>query len=523
MMETNTSMIEKVVHTAQLLSSSLDFNKIISIVTEQALDSSGADIAALYLAHEDVCSLVYSRGRGHLPSSFDKSSTIIEFLMDCQDPVFSSDNRNDYMASLFIDETMRSAAFLPLVAESEFFGFVLINSRRENLFDNDRLQFLEGVSKMASGLMMNSRIHEEMKQYLERIEALEKYQQNIFSSMTNLLITLDSEGNIRYFNNKAQKKLGLKTSDLGSFYKDFFKDKISKRVLNRLERARKANRTLLGVEGIYESNKEELDYSLNFSALEDIHKGYDGNVIVITDQTAEREMEKEVSQAKEDRRMIKDVFSRYLSSDIVHTLTMSPESVHLGGDKKRATIFFADICGYTSFSEGKEPEYILGVLNEFFNEAVEIILKKKGYIDKFIGDCIMAAWGVPMDTEEADALNAVDCALCLQELVASSDRGFFHGEAENLQIAVGMHTGPLVAGNIGGLSRMDYSVIGDTVNIAARLEGVSTAGEIIITQQTRDLVYKHFILEERTPVKVKGKAKPLQIYNVKGRKNSTKK
>jgi len=511
-------MIERVVHTSQLLSSTMDFDKIIAIVTEQSLDNSGADVAGMYLLGDQNCHLVYSRGREKLLQFYSNTSSLVDFLMDCQQLMFVSSQEDPFFSEALINNDMHSAVILPLVSEGEFFGFILINSRQQDLFNNEKMQFLEGVAQMASGLMMNSRIHSEMKTYLEKIESLEKYQQNIFKSMSNLLITLDKEGNIRYFNKAAKKKLHLKKEHLQHSYKDFFDKKMAKNTLLRLERARKANRTLLGVEGIINMGESEIDYSLNFSPLDSKLPENQGYVFIITDQTAEREMEKEVSQAKEDRRMIKDVFSRYLSSDIVQTLTQSPDAVKLGGDKKRATIFFADICGYTAFSEGKEPGFILTVLNEFFNDAVDIILQKKGYIDKFIGDCIMAAWGVPMETEKTDAISAVDCALALQELVASSERRFFKGEAQNLKIAIGMHTGPLVAGNIGGLSRMDYSVIGDTVNVAARLEGVANAGEIIVTQETKELVDTHFLLEKRTPVKLKGKAKPMQIYNVYGRK-----
>jgi adenylate cyclase len=166
--------------------------------------------------------------------------------------------------------------------------------------------------------------------------------------------------------------------------------------------------------------------------------------------------------------VVKDMFSRYLSKEVVANLVKEPEKARLGGDKKNCTLFFADIRGYTSFSEGKTPEYIVEVLNGYFSQAVEVVIKHNGFIDKFIGDCIMAVWGVPMFTEEQDAKSAVQCALEIQELVKSKDRTFFTGQAKHLQVGFGMHSGPLVAGNLGSDQRMDYSVIGDTVNIAAR-------------------------------------------------------
>jgi len=221
-----------------------------------------------------------------------------------------------------------------------------------------------------------------------------------------------------------------------------------------------------------------------------------------------------MEQVVEERRIIKDMFARYLSTEIVSRLVDSPGLVKPGGDKKVATIFFADIRGYTSFSEGREPEYIIEVLNEYFSEAVEVVIRHKGYIDKFIGDCIMAAWGVPLQSEKEDAIQAVSCALEIQELVHSRQRSFFHGAASKLKIGIGMHTGPIVAGNLGSSRRMNYTVIGDTVNVAARLEGVAKADEVIITQDTCDHIGDHFKLEKRKPVKVKGKVQPIPIYRV---------
>jgi class 3 adenylate cyclase len=288
-------------------------------------------------------------------------------------------------------------------------------------------------------------------------------------------------------------------------------------MLNTIGKARSDQREYAGLEGIYKkSSGDEMDYALNVAPLQGSGGRYDGITLLFTDQTRERNLKAQADVAVEERRHIKDMFSRYLSMDLVKNIMENPDLVRPGGDKKTATVFFADITGYTAFSEGKDPAYIIDVLNGFFNEAVELVIDNHGYIDKFIGDCIMAAWGVPMKTEEEDAILAVQSALQIHELVRSKDRKFFRGDAAKLKISIGMASGPLVAGNVGSSRRMDYTVLGDTVNTAARLESVATAEEIIITQSTRDLLGDHFKLEERKPVKVKGKEKPLVIFNVKG-------
>jgi class 3 adenylate cyclase len=334
--------------------------------------------------------------------------------------------------------------------------------------------------------------------------------------MTNLLITTDERGNIHYFNRAAAERLGLDESLLGKPLEGHFRNRMGKRVLGAVKKTYEDAQERLGLQGILRQTGDgaDMDFSLNVSPLLGRRGRKEGLTLLFTDQTRERELQAKMETVVEDRRLIKDMFARYLSNDIVQTLMDKPELVKPGGDKKTATIFFADIRGYTSFSETKEPEYIIEVLNEYFSQAVEVIIRHRGYIDKFIGDAIMAAWGVPMYSEQEDAVEAVGCAVELQELVKSKDRSFFTGDASHLKVGIGMHTGPLIAGNLGSSRRMDYSVIGDTVNVAARLEGVAGPSEVIITQVTRDLIGDRFKLKELEPVKVKGKTKPIHIFSV---------
>ena len=362
--------------------------------------------------------------------------------------------------------------------------------------------------------MHNSVLYNQLKDYVRQIESMQRYQENIFSSMSDLLITTNSDGTIHYFNEAAARKLFLEEKHIGTDIEAFFNKKITKRVLNTIETAEAEGKTILGIEGILKNGTENIDYSLNISPLRGKRGRHEGLTLIFKDQSAETEMKNQMNIAIEERRLIKDMFSRYLSNDIINHLMEQPELVRPGGSKKNATVFFADIRGYTAFSETQEPENIIDILNEYFREAVELVIEHGGYIDKFIGDCIMAAWGVPLSNEQEDAIKAVRCAVAIQQLVASKQRKFFKGAAESLKIGIGMHTGPLVAGNLGSSRRMDYSMIGDTVNLAARLEGVAGPDEIIITDKTKAMLDGSFFLERRTPVKVKGKKEAIEIYNV---------
>jgi PAS domain S-box-containing protein len=367
--------------------------------------------------------------------------------------------------------------------------------------------------------MQNLLLYGENKESLQKIDSLERYQENVFNSMTNMIITTDPAGKIYYFNEAAAKSMGLEESDLGRNLDNAFRNSLSSKTLNTVIKCLEDGNELLGLEGIYRSGDKELDYSLNVTPLLTPRGRKEGLTLLFTNQTREKELKQTVQAVSEERRVIKDMFARYMSHEVMTSLMETPDSIKLGGDKRNATVFFADIRGYTSFSENRDPEEIVEILNEYFSEAVEHVVKFKGYIDKFIGDCIMAVWGVPMMPEKDDAINAVSCALAIQEMVRSEKRKFFkRKDSSRLRIGIGVNTGPLVAGNLGSMQRMDYSVIGDTVNLAARLEGVAGSDEVIISQTTRDQLGEYFKLEKRPAVQVKGKEKAIQIYNVIGMK-----
>ena len=516
------SVLDELVRASSRLSSESDFRSLVSVLVEQSADHSRSDLACLYVYDNPDTStgsmrMIYRRGLRDVPNRIDEGTELMDFVEECGEAVVLSERNGSPFDELFLEGGMKSGIVLPVKAGRRRVGALFLNSREERHYGNERFRYLDSLTRLAGGLLENARLLKELREYLAKIEALERYQESIFRSMTNLLVTTDKEGNIRYFNEAAAEAFELQEQDMGIEFTHRFGKGLGKKMLNTIGKARSDQREYAGLEGIYKkSSGDEMDYALNVAPLQGSGGRYDGITLLFTDQTRERDLKAQADVAVEERRHIKDMFSRYLSMDLVKNIMENPDLVRPGGDKKTATVFFADITGYTAFSEGKDPAYIIDVLNGFFNEAVELVIDNHGYIDKFIGDCIMAAWGVPMKTEEEDAILAVQSALQIHELVRSKDRKFFQGDAAKLKISIGMASGPLVAGNVGSSRRMDYTVLGDTVNTAARLESVATAEEIIITQSTRDLLGDHFKLEERKPVRVKGKEKPLVIFNVKG-------
>ena len=522
MLSTQEEALAQLVRTSTIMSEEFNFRTLISCLVEQAQDITRSDLSAFYIyenpeSGKGALRLGYKRGRHEIRSRIPASDETADFIRDCGEAVVLLDRKPSPFLGILLHDDMQSGMAIPVKTAKSNIGILFINSRSPNFYSSIRFAFIESFTRLAGGMLHNARLFQETREYLQKIEEMGRYQESIFSSMTNLLITTDDQGTIHLGTIKPlPREWAFPKQISAAGWMIFFHKRIGKKVINALQAGQESGKEVLGIEGIYRTGDTDMDFSLNLSPLTGKRGRHEGLTLLFTDQSRERELKAGMEVAKEERRVIKDMFARYMSNDLVQQLMDTPDLVKPGGDTKRATLFFADIVGYTAFSEGKEPSYIIELLNDFFTEAVEIVLKNKGYIDKFIGDCIMAAWGVPLSSEQEDAVQAVSTAVEIQSMVQDKNRSFFKGDAKNLRLAIGMNTGPLVAGNLGSSQRMDYTVIGDTVNLAARLEGVAAANEIIITQDTMDLIEGKFKVEKREPVKVKGKAKPIAIYNVRG-------
>jgi len=527
---------QDLVRAGALLARERNFNDLVSIFVEQAQDITQLDMTAFYILidaddRKSDLKLFYKRGRYPLPEKIPGDSEMIRFIRDCREALIFNNKQilekksgektteaERFFNEVLLHPAMKSGMVLPIVSPPREIGVLFVGSQVPCFFNRRRFHFLDSYTKLAGGAMQILRLFDENKESSKKIDSLERYQENVFNSMTNMVVTTDASGYIYYFNEPAAQVMGLKQEDLGRSLENVFRNSLSPKTVKKILQSLEDGKEILGLEGIYRSGKNELDYSLNVTPLKTPRGKKEGLTLLFTNQTKEKELKEAVHAVSEERRVIKDMFCRYMSHEVMTNLMESPDKIKLGGDKRIATVIFADIRGYTSFSENREPEQIVEILNEYFSVAVENIVKYKGYIDKFIGDCIMAVWGVPMMPDKDDAINAVSCALAIQELVRSDKRKFFRKDAARLRIGIGVNTGPLVAGNLGSVQRMDYSVIGDTVNLAARLEGVAEADEVIISHDTKIKLGDMFRLEEKAPVHVKGKKKPIQIYNVIGLK-----
>src|ERR1700722_18136940 len=221
-----------------------------------------------------------------------------------------------------------------------------------------------------------------------------------------------------------------------------------------------------------------------------------------------------------EKRYLRNAFEHYLNPDVITSLLDSPEGLKLGGEKRHLAILFADIVSFTKRAEKTEPEELLALLNTYMTSMTDLIFKTGGTVDKLMGDGIMAFWGAPNDLENPSR-SAIDCGLKMLENLhelQTNDPRF-----ADLDIGIGISTGEVVVGNLGGENRFDYSVIGDTVNFASRLEGLTRHFKVhlLVSRQTYSEAGAGYIGRELGLVKVKGKQLYVPIVHVAGRENDS--
>jgi len=220
---------------------------------------------------------------------------------------------------------------------------------------------------------------------------------------------------------------------------------------------------------------------------------------------------------EKSRRQIRHAFQHYLSPNLVNEILKEPEKLRLGGEKKILTVLFSDIRGFTSISEELPPEKVVSILNEYLTPMTHIVFKNNGLLNKYMGDAIMAIFGAPVYTD-LHANQACNTALEMLEELKKLNEKWAHEKSPHLDIGIGINTGPMHVGNMGSNVLFDYTVIGDSVNLASRLEGTNKiyGTSIIISEDTYSMVKDNFTCRELDFVRVKGKTKPVRIYELIG-------
>lgn len=325
------------------------------------------------------------------------------------------------------------------------------------------------------------------------------YNESILKSTSNGIVTLDADGRVVTVNDAAQAVLGARREEMADKPAEvvFWGD--NDWILESLGKTQATGETDLAIDAeIRRADGTSATVNLTAMPLIDANEARIGSMLVLEDITEEKR--------------IRSTMSRYMSKEVADQL-LSAGELELGGKEQKVTVMFSDIRRFTTIAEALGPRQTVSLLNTYFTEMVEVIFDHGGILDKYIGDGIMALFGAPF-VGEADADNALAAADAMMRRLAELNAQRARAGEAALSIGIGFSTGQTVVGNIGSARRLDYTVIGDTVNLASRLEGATKqygAGVLLSEMTVRDLKGAA-LLREIDLMRVKGKDRPVAVY-----------
>ena len=213
------------------------------------------------------------------------------------------------------------------------------------------------------------------------------------------------------------------------------------------------------------------------------------------------------------RREMREMLQRYLSYNLVEELLKDPSWIQLGGVRKKVSVLFSDISGFTRMLSVMEPERVIKILNQYLTEMTEVIFRYNGMVDKFVGDAIIGIFGAVHPAPD-DTLRAVQAAVSMQEHLRTLQQQWRESGQEIIEARIAVNTGEVILGNIGSPQRMDFTAIGDTVNTASRLQGIAEVGKVIINKTTCEELTDRIEVKDLGEVALRGKEKPIGVYEV---------
>jgi adenylate cyclase len=462
-----------------------------------------ADRGTLFL-HDAATDELYSRVAGGIAGDAIRFPANAGIAGECFSSGQAINIADAYNDSRFNPEVDRHTGYrthnmlcMPIVARGERkIGVMQILNRKGGAFGGADQRRLRAFSAQAAVAIENAKLFEE-------VSAARNYNEAILHSMNNAVLTLDADGIVRKVNGAALRILRRGTTDLlGRRLDELFAGR-NGWVASSLEKVRASGNTDITIDtDLLVEGHEAVSINLSTVALTSISNEPIGYMLMMEDITREKRL--------------RNTMSRYMSKTVVDKLMEGGEAV-LGGTGRDVSVLFSDIRGFTSISERLGARETVALLNEYFTDMVDIVFAHDGVLDKYIGDMIMAVFGSVLQSDD-DASNAVMVGNKMLTALHVLNRRRVARGGETIEIGVGISTGNVVAGNIGSLKRMEYTVIGDRVNLAERLEGANKfyGTSILMCEATWSAIRNHAAAREIDLIRVRGRAGPVAIYEALG-------
>lgn len=386
----------------------------------------------------------------------------------------------------------------PILYDKKLVGAIILFDKetRDGLcdFDKNDIKLLDAISMQTSIAYQNVKL-------LESLKKSNKLNENIMSSITTGIIEVNLFGEIEFINKEALRLLNREEEEvIGNHYLIIFEK--NDQLLELIQKVESEQERVFENEFELKSIRKKISVNLSCSPVFDEKKSFSGIVIALDD----------LSKINK----VKSTFKKYVSKNIVDKLLENEDSLNLGGTESDITILFSDIRGFTSMSEKLSPTEIVKLLNKYFKSMIDVVFKYNGTLDKIVGDELMVLYGVPLKSED-DTDNAVITAIKMFEALDNFNDRIVKEGYKPFKIGIGINKGKAVSGNIGSEQQMNYTVIGDTINLGARLCSHAKSGEILISSSVKGVISDDYPFKKIPSIEVKGKSKPIDVWLYKHR------
>jgi adenylate cyclase len=501
--------LQALANIGQVINSSLKLDEVLTIVMDNIVRLTKAERGFLMLRDEKG-EMVIRTGRNWEMESVNSSEltvsrSVVGRVIETGEPIVTTNAQEDQRfigQESIVAFNLRSILCVPLKVKSDLIGVIYADNRiRAGIFAESERNLLVAFANQAAVAIENARLFSSLKQTLEEVTELKNMMDNIFASITSGVITTDIQNQITLTNRAAERILGYSSNDIVGHSLNETLASVSLELQPHLVEVRKTDKAIADLEISHHfPNRGIVDWRFNLSPLKDAGQKTQGIAIVLDDLTERKKLEAQ-------RRL----FERMVSPAVIEQL--DPNSLQLGGKRATITAIFADIRGFTSFSESHEPEQLVKILNRYLAAMAEAVLAHEGTIDKFMGDAIMAWFNAPVPQPD-HTLRAVKTALMIRESVEKLYKELppeFH-----LAFGAGIHCGDAVLGLIGTEKRLEYTAISDAVNTAKRIQENSAKNQILLSRDAFKHVSREVEVKPHADMSMKGKTQPLEVFEVLG-------
>ncbi|HQV93790.1 MAG TPA: adenylate/guanylate cyclase domain-containing protein [Anaerolineales bacterium] len=495
----------------QVVNSTLEIDEVLQTVMDTIVRLTEAERGFLMLRDERG-EMVIRIARNWEQESINQnessiSRTIIQKVIDAGEAILTTNALEDKRFSgteSVIAFNLRSILCVPLMVKTELTGVIYTDNRiRTGIFSESDRDLLIAFANQAAVAIENARLFSSLKRTLAEVTELKNLMDDVFASIVSGVLTADVQDQITLCNRAAASILGQASAEIVGRKIEEVIPTFAGNIIPHLESVRKSDKPVIGLE-LSQSRAQggNIDWRLNLSPLKDAGQKTQGVAIVLDDLTERKKLEAQ-----------RGLLQRMVSPAVLDQI--DPNSLQVGGKKVFITVLFADVRGFTSYSEKHSPEELVAVLNLYLAAAAEAVLAQEGTVDKFLGDAVMAWYNAPI-LQPDHTLRAVKSALTIREAIAK-----LHAELPkeaHLDFGVGIHYGEAVLGWIGTEKRLEFTSLGDSVNTTKRIQENSAKNQILISKEAYERVKDDVEANPFAPLTVKGKAQPLEVYEVLGLK-----